>query len=280
IIAALAGAYVLGAFHGRRPPSPFKRVTFRSGTILYSRFAPDGQTIFYGARWAGAPPSVFSVRTDSPESRDLGFGASEILSASSTGQLAILQQPRFTGYLRESGTLAQVAIAGGAPRQILEDVEAADWSPDGKQLAVVRTLEGRCRLEYPIGKTIYTTVGWISHPRFSSRGDRIAFVDHPFVNDDRGSVATIAVSGSAKQTLTQEWNSVNGLAWRPDSQELWFAAEHEIYSVKLGTKPRLVATSAGWLWIHDIARDGRVLASQQIQRGGIVAMNANESGER
>src|SRR5205807_3257340 len=107
-VLAIVGGFLIGQRHGRRPPPTFRRLTYRSGTILNARFSPDGQTIFYGARWAGNPVTIFSVRGDSPESRDLAFATSEILSVSSTGQLAILQQPRFTGYLRESGTLAQV----------------------------------------------------------------------------------------------------------------------------------------------------------------------------
>jgi hypothetical protein len=38
---------------------------------------------------------------------------------------------------------------------------------------------GRNRLEYPIGKVLNETGGWISHPRVSRRGDMIAFLDHP-----------------------------------------------------------------------------------------------------
>ena len=124
------------------------------------------------------------------------------------------------------------------------------------------------------------TVGWITHPRFNSRGDHIAFVDHPFVNDDRGSIATIATNGTDKQTFGGDWDSVNGLVWRPDSDEIWFSADRELYSIASQSKPKLVATTAGWLWIHDIARDGRILASQQSQRGGIVALLAGATGER
>jgi len=279
-LGVLAIAYFVGTRRGMRPPPVYKRLTYRAGTILHARFGPDAQTVFYGARWAGQPVSVFSVRGDSPESRDLEFGPSEILSVSSTGQLAILQHPRFIGYLRQSGTLAQVPIAGGAPRPLLDDVEYADWSPDGKQLAVVRTSEGRCHLEFPIGKTIYATVGWISYPRFNARGDRIAFVDHPIVNDDRGSVATIAANGGDKQVLANDWDSVNGLAWRADSDEVWFAANRALYSVRPRSKPRLVVTSAGWILLHDVAKDGRMLVSQQNQRGGIIALVHGDNNER
>ena len=45
-------------------------------------------------------------------------------------------------------------------------------------LAVVRDVGGRNRLEYPIGKVLYETGGWISHPRISPKGDMVAFLDH------------------------------------------------------------------------------------------------------
>src|SRR5205085_10019507 len=113
------------------------------------------------------------------------------------------------------------------PRLLLEDVEAADWAPDGRSLAVVRTVDGRCRLEYPVGKVLYDTVGWISHPRVDARGESIAFLDHPFPNDDRGNVAIVDVATRTKKNLGGEWQSVQGLAWRPGTDELFFAGERQ-----------------------------------------------------
>ena len=116
--------------------------------------------------------AIFSVRADAPESRDLQLGDdTDVLAVSASGQLAISLHRHPIGYLRESGTLAQVPIAGGAPRPILDDVEFADWSPDGR-LAVVRTMAGRCRLEFPIGNVVYDSVGSCSLPgvAFGIRG--------------------------------------------------------------------------------------------------------------
>jgi serine/threonine protein kinase len=284
---ALLLAFAVGTRYGRRPPAAYSRITFRSGTILHARFSPDGQTILYGARFGGAPSTVYSVRADSPESRDLGFGPSELLAVSSTGQIAIALQPRFIGYLRESGTLAQVPIAGGsAPRRILDDVEAADFAPDGNSLAVVRTVEGRCRLEYPIGKVIYTTIGWISHPRFSPKGDSIAFIDHPFTNDDRGAVSIVRLDGSKPRILTDQFESVEGIAWNRGGDDIWFSAQRptapgrSLNAVSVRGYLRLIDTNAGWLWLHDVARDGRMLVSQQDMRAGIMASVAGENQER
>ena len=280
ILAAAAIAFVIGQHRGTQPPPSYRRLTFRSGTIFNARFSPDGQTVFYGARWGGAPMSIFSVRADSPESRDLQMGAgSDILAVSRSGQLAISLHRHAIGYLRETGTLAQVPIAGGAPRSILDDVEFADWSPDGR-LAVVRTIGGRCRLEFPIGNVIYDTVGWISHPRFNPAGDAIAVLDHPFLNDDRGSVILVTLAGASFRTLTKESQSIEGLAWTPDGSEIVFASEEgntarTARAVTLRGRERLIAASASSLWLHDVAPDGRVLVTREIVRAGIVGIRSN-----
>ena len=282
IIAALAAAgaagYLLGQRRGHMPPPSFHRLTYRGGSIYNARFSPDGQTVFYGARWGGAPVTVFSARADSPESRDLGFGVADVLAVSRSGQLALSLNRHPIGYVRYSGTLAQVPIAGGAPRPILDDVEDADWSPDGR-LAIVRTVAGRCRIEFPIGHVLYDTVGWISSPRFNPKGDTIAFVDHPFVNDDRGTVAIVTTANGKRQTITTEAQSVQGLAWRLKGDEIWFAAEREstaraLRAVNLRGRERVIATTAGPLSLHDIAPDGRALVSRSFIRAGILTGDA------
>ncbi|HXH91758.1 MAG TPA: protein kinase [Thermoanaerobaculia bacterium] len=281
ILAAAAIAYLIGQRRGTQPPPSYRRLTFRSGTIFNARFSPDGQTVFYGARWSGKPMSIFSVRADSPESRDLDMGAdTDILAVSRGGQLAISLHRHPIGYVRESGTLAQVPIAGGAPREILDDVEYADWSPDGR-LAVVRTVNGRCRLEFPIGTVLYDTVGWISHPRFNPAGDTIGLLDHPFFNDDRGSVVLVTLADKGHKALTKESQSIEGLAWTAAGNEIVFSSEdgntsRSVRAVTLRGKERLIAASAGPLWLHDVAPDGRILVTREIVRAGIVAIRGND----
>jgi Tol biopolymer transport system component len=274
-------AYNAGTRKGTRPPPSYDRLTFRSGTIRSARFSPDGESVFYSARFANEPIHIFSARADSPESRDLGIGTADLLAVSSTGQLAISLRRHPIGYLRDSGTLAQVPISGAAPREILEDVEAADWTPDGTALAVVRTVKGTCRLEYPIGTPIAESPGWIAQPRFSPDGSHIAYVHHPFTNDDRGSVTVVDLRSHAKTSITPEYDSVEGIAWSPRGDEVWTAAEtgepagRVIVAAGLRGKTRIVASSAGWLWLHDIAPDGRLLVTQQSLRGGISILDGD-----
>ena len=169
LLATLAGIYLLGrrVERSRTSPPRFRQLTFRGAGISTARFAPDGQTVVYAAQWEGKPPELFTARLDSPEARSLGLSRAEILSISSSGQMALLLAPRF-GLLfraphsdlsvdpsRLRGVLAEAPLAGGAPRELLEDVYFADWSPDGKSLAVVRDVGGKNRLEFPAGRVLF-----------------------------------------------------------------------------------------------------------------------------
>ncbi len=218
----VAGAFAASYFS--KSPSPtYEQLTFRRGIIKHARFAPDGQTLVYSATWNGSPLEIFSTRSRSTESRSLGLGNADLLAISSTGELAILLKRTFLGQFVSSGTLARVPIGGGAPREMVENVTEADWSPDGSNLAVVRYVNGRCRLEYPIGKMIYETPGYISYPRISPKGDQVAFVDHEIQWDNRGRVAV--VDGSGKRTfLSPESVGQEGLAWSADGSEVWFTS--------------------------------------------------------
>ena len=76
----------------------------------------------------------------------------------------------------ERGTLAIAPAAGGAARELAEDVEYADWSPTG-ELAVVRAVGGKRQLEFPLGTPIHESAGWLVNPRVSPRGDAVAVLE-------------------------------------------------------------------------------------------------------
>src|SRR6266540_1144591 len=73
-----------------RPSTPsYRRLTFRRGTVIGARFAPDGQTVVYTAAWEGQPFRIFATRAGSIESRSLQLPDARVLAVSSTGELAI-----------------------------------------------------------------------------------------------------------------------------------------------------------------------------------------------
>jgi dipeptidyl aminopeptidase/acylaminoacyl peptidase/predicted Ser/Thr protein kinase len=290
-LAAVALALVLaGVLIGRRTwrapsttPPTFHPLTFRNATIWSARFAPDGQTIIYGAAEGGRPVELLLTRPESPESRPLGFPQTEILSISRSGEMALSLDRRHLGGWLYTGTLARVPIAGGAPRPVLEEVFQADWAPDGSGLAVVRGLPAQV-LEFPIAKALYRTSGWISDPRVSPRGDRVAFIDHTSLGDSRGSVVVVDLAGK-KTNLTREWSSALGLAWSGAGDEVWFTAAESganqaLYGVTLAGVERLMHRTLASLMIHDVSRDGRVLLAQDTRRTGILGLAHGDAKER
>ncbi|HEU5310538.1 MAG TPA: protein kinase, partial [Candidatus Eisenbacteria bacterium] len=287
LVTGIAGGLLFGVplveRNGSKPPE-FHRVTFRPGFVWSGRFAPDGRTIVYGAAWAGGPPEVFSTRPESPESRALGLSDASILSVSKSGELAVLLRAEYAGGWAYKGTLARLPIEGGAPREILDGVLWADWEPKGVDLAVVREEAGERRLEFPIGKILYQTGGTIREPRFSPSGDRIAFLDHPVLGDDRGTVAVVDRSGKMTR-LTELWKSIQGIAWAPDGEEIWFTAAAEgptrgLYAVTRGGKTRTIMRPPGSLALQDISRGGEVLLAEWTIRYGISGRMPADKEER
>ena len=274
----LAGFIAGGILVGRRTvkPSPplFQRLTYRRGNIGQARFAPDGQTVVYGASWDNRPVEVFTTRLDSPESRSFGILDLGLYSVSSLGEMAVYWTPGRKG----PWLFARMPLAGGTPRAMAEDLGPADWSPDGTQLAAIRHVGSRSQLEYPIGKVLYKGTS-IWYLRVSPKGDQVAFDDHPVTST---SGAMIMVVDSNRKTRTLQEVAVTGLAWSPNGGEVWFSGgpRDALYALTLDGKMRLLHQSAGRLYLTDVFRDGRALVRQDSWRMGIVARLAGEPGEQ
>jgi hypothetical protein len=152
--AAVPEAHVSGGERSDRPASP--RTARRWSTALVGR-RTDGDLLDQPGE-----PRVEAARP-ALRQRPRRFAA---------GELAISLGWHLEVGWESTGTLARVPLAGGAPREILENVEDADWSPDGKELAVIYQKDARGRLEYPIGKVMAESSGWLSNARVSPDGRR------------------------------------------------------------------------------------------------------------
>jgi DNA-binding winged helix-turn-helix (wHTH) protein/WD40 repeat protein len=283
-VALLAAGAWLGRHSVRSRPPEIQRLTINHGTIHSARFAPDGRNVIYAASWEGAPVEVFSTDLKFPGSRSLGLTGADLLAVSSSGQMAVLQPAEAEFMTGMIGTLGQVALAGGTPRQVAEGIEWADWSPDGKTLAVVHHVAGKAQLEFPLGQVLYESSGQISHVRVSPNGREIAFLDHPTYEDDEGSVSVVDLDGR-KTVLSAGWESEQGLAWSAKGDEVWFSATHaglqrQIYAVDLSGHLRLAFRALGGVTLQDIAPDGRVLMTHDEQRAGIRGEARGETKEK
>ncbi len=282
--AAIAvGFFLAGRLTVPRPEAPaFTRLTFRRGSIENARFTPDGKGVIYSASWDGVAPEVFETRTDLSKTRSLGLPELSLQSVSRTGELAVRKQAEPWAWTY--GPLAVVPESGSAPRDLLEDVSCADWSPDGSTLAVVRHIGGEDRLEMPPGHVLARTSGWFGDVRVSPDGRRIAFNEHAALYDDRGSVAVVDTAGR-KATLTSEFSSLLGLAWLQDGREVWFTAQagsirRDLYAVTVEGRLRNIARFPSSVVLYDIAPDGRALLISQRGQTGIRGRSSMDGTER
>jgi len=284
VLGAAAGIFLDRRLTKTEPPS-FQQLTFRRGDIKSARFAPDGQTILYTAAWDGRPLEIFSRRLESPESRSTGLSAAELLAVSRSGEMAVALDSHPLSSFHRIGRLASTSIAGGvAPRDILDDVQWADWSADGKEMAIVRDVGGRNRLEFPVGKPVFETTGFITHPRISPSGGAVAFCHHGTLGDDGGEIM-VAERGGKSRKLPGDYATVQGLAWSPSGDEIWFTAALEganraLYSTSLSGRRRLLSRVTGSMTLHDVSRDGRVLITHDANRQGIMGLGPGDTQER
>jgi hypothetical protein len=278
VLAGMAIGFLLPSRQAPEPPV-YHQVTFRRGTIQTARFAPDGKTILYSASFEGRGSQIYWTRTESPESTALPFPNAVVHAVSSSGELAI--------GLRRGSTVTQTvaALAGGAPREILDGIADLDWAPDSENLAVAHPVGDRARIEFPVGNVLYDPgpgVG-LRDVRFSPQGDLIAFVENGPIGN---SICVVDRSGK-RRVISSGWDDPVDLAWNPVSGEIWFTAREAhgssgglvLHAISLAGKHRVVARVPGLLLIQDIARDGRVLLKQTKWPTSMICLPPGSSNE-
>jgi Tol biopolymer transport system component/tRNA A-37 threonylcarbamoyl transferase component Bud32 len=279
VLAVIVAIGALALWQWRAPAAvdpSFRRLTFKPTLIQSARFTADGQTVVYSASRRWQPLGLNMLRVDRPESHVLPIPDAELASISRTGEMAvILDAPLFGSQLESyaGGTLAEVPVLGGTPREIADRVILADWAPDGR-LAVWRKSEkGVFQLEFPPGRVLYTSSRIAYSMRVSPKGDQIAM--NVSVNDQMSDVIVIGPDGR-KRTVASAPVRARGMAWSADGKEVWYVTARDaqqvptMYAVTLDGEQRRVMRSPGWPWLHDVAPDGTLLLAITATQGGII----------
>jgi len=290
-VIALVGGVFLGRALRPEPSTPvFTQLTFRRGWANFARFAPDGRTVVYTAAWDGGPPEVFTTRTDSRVSQALGLKHAAVLAVSSRGELAVLLDPNRQAGLFTRGVLATVPLGGGDPREVLGDVQEADWAPDGKTLAVLRApLGGEQTLEMPPGEVRYRSAQGLRLMRVSPDGGRIAFIEG--AESARRLMAYDLASGRASILADGLPSNLFGLAWPAGGREIWLtvgesAASRDVVAVKSSgggadrRDLRIVYRSLTAASLLDVAPDGRALLLRGTDRWGAMSRLSGSAAEQ
>ncbi len=284
LVAAAAGVLAWRQLHAGPRLLRYQQLTYLPQFVSNARFAPDGRTVVFSAAPEGNRSTLFVRRPEDPQARPLAEGDVQLLAVSAKGELAVLTRARYLFHRTYVGTLARMPLAAAAPREVLEGVSAADWSPDGSELAVIRSVGNRSRLEFPVGRVLAESAGYLSDVRVSPRGDRIAFMPHALSGDNRGPVVVIDLEGREIARSPEYWG-IEGMAWAASGRQIVYSGSisggrAELHSLSLdGSVDEVLADSAS-LVLHDRTPDGRLLASTDDRQVVLVARFSGEAAER
>ncbi len=148
----------------------------------------------------------------------------------------------------------------------------------------MRDVDGKVRLEYPVGKTIYESDRPISDARISRDGAWIAFFER---THSGVAVSAVRVSNGSRRVLSEGWFTGAGLAWSADGREIWFTPQKQVrdnspplIAVSLSGKQREVVRGPGQLRLYDIAADGRLLLARWDVQVGVRGSSPSAGSER
>ena len=191
---------------GALPPTARRSSTARPGTAIRSASSRRGRD---------RPRREHSIcrRESSCRSR-------------ATSELAFLRDTRFETLLLPAGH----PRAGRAGRRASRETS---WKtsrrptglPTARNSRSPATIDGKVRLEYPIGKTLYETDRPIGNVRMSRDGAWIAFSE----GGGEVTISAVRVSDGLRRVLSEGWfPSAVGLAWSADGREIWFTPQKQV----------------------------------------------------
>ena len=181
---------------------------------------PDGRLLrrlggraFRGLHQSPREPRVAAVRA----------AARRGSSISKSGEMAVSLNRRPLRSLRPDGPpgadLDRGRRAAGHPRRR----PVRRLGPDGQTLTIVRDVGVKNRLEYPIGKVLFETTGWIGNPRVSPKGDVVAFSITRFRTTTAGASRS-SIAPARRRDSRRSTRRSRGSSGRRTEAKIWYTA--------------------------------------------------------
>lgn len=294
-LAALGGAALVAAIavvawpvpEPVAPPEPApvitsRRVSFRNGSIFNARFTADGRGIAYSAAFEEDPPRTWVGVLDGAELRPASAAGTMLFDVSARDEVLTGAPPTEE---KESGlVLSRASLVGTASRPLYQNVKWADLGPGDLLVLTRHTEDSGYVVECPPGNRLVTSRDMLAMARLSPDGKYIAYQRHPVSGDDRGSIEIIDRAGKQLASSKQAW-TLEGLAWTPDSKEVWFSAGYEsvsrqLFGMTLTGVERRVYSGPSSLRLLDIDARGRVLVVSGLSRSRMFGRLNGEKRER
>jgi eukaryotic-like serine/threonine-protein kinase len=293
----VVGAIAAIAFHDRfghrhQEAASFSQMSISpltsTGNIHSATISADGKWVAYVADEKGSHGIwIRQLATGSTAQVELGSpGEIEGLNFSLDGNyLYFVKRDESVGV----GTLFQAPSLGGAPRQVIVDVDSPiSFSPDGKRFVFVRQVSKAKTSKLIIANTdgsgeqdlqVLSNPARFSDngPAWSPDGKRIAVADDPTGEFDKYAVEIVDVDSKTKTRLgSTDWLSPDQMAWLPDGAALLFNARvakaslnAQLFSLSYpDAEIRRVTNDLNFYNGTSITSDGSALVSAQVTLTG------------
>ena len=277
---ALGLAFLAGRRTARSPSPSYRQLTFRRGTVLSARFAPDGRSVVYSARWDG---SLLERDVLDPPGQS-GLEATRL--AGGGGRRHGRRRDGRRGRGRDARAAPLSMEAPFAKLRVV--VRDADWTAAGSgEFALVRAIAGRqapgvSRGQGSCTRPMARDRSW-APPLSERRPDRVRGTGR--ASPARPRLVAVVDLGGRLTTLSTVWGDIEGLAWSPDGNEVSFTgakagSARALYAVSLSGRERLVQRVPGRLTLYDISRDGRVLLAGRARTSGGTGTSGGRTPRR
>jgi hypothetical protein len=274
-------AFTAGERTARHGPPKLTRLTFQRGVILSARFTSDGETVIYSASWEGRPFELFALRLGDPEARPLGITNADLSAISPSGELALIRRAPFLLFdAGLPGMLATVPMSGGMPREVEDNVHAAEWMRSGEMVVEKHLRPDVDELQLPLGHKVFDYIG--TSPRVSPDREWVAVGRNDLLGGRAADLVIVDARGQVR-SLGGGWASISALAWR-SNDEIWISAEDRsgatgLFAVtRAGARRELLLGDN--LLVQDFDAKGRLLATRQVDRSEVRFRGPGERVER
>jgi serine/threonine protein kinase/Tol biopolymer transport system component len=279
-------------WHHREEATPFSQMTISpltsTGNIHSATISSDGKWVAYVADEKGTHGIwIRQLATGSTAQVQLGSpGEIEGLTFSPDGNyLFFVKRDETAGV----GTVFQVPSLGGAPRQIIVDVDSPiSFSPDGKRFVFVRQVSkaktstlivansdgtGEQNLQVLTNPPHFSTEG----PAWSPDGKRIAVADNPTGEFAKYAIETVDVDSKMKTRVgSADWINPDQMVWVPDGSAILFNARVTKTSLNAQlfelsypeAEVRRITNDLNFYSGDSITSDGTALATVQVTLTG------------
>lgn len=272
LILLVGGAFL--RWRARPKLAVFMPLSPREGQVHAARFDGSGNAVF-ALRERDAAPIVLERRPDGSSAEIQARKGLVPVCRTPDGSWLFLRGTRrlVDGRERVEGDLLRGELQGGRLESLSDGVTDADASQDG-WIAAIRRVDGRERLEAPLGVMKVETNGWMDSLRVDPSGRWIAFVDHP-ASSPGGTLSLLNRKDGSVRNLLGSWRSIHGLAWTPGG-EIWFTGSRNgepqgLYATNPDGHLRPLLSGPENLVIEDISPEGQSLLLEERDRSGILA---------